>query len=216
MEESLVLKGLRALLVERLKEKGINDVDILNAIAKVPRHLFILKGFEEQAYEDKPFSIAGGQTISQPFTVAIQTKLLQIQKFDKVLEIGTGSGYQAVILAELGANVHTIERLKELYLSARKIFKQLGYAINSYWGDGYEGKENYAPFNKILITAAIPQIPEKLLSQLADGGRLVAPVGNGNTQIMTVIKKLSENNYETSYYDDPFKFVPMRKGISRI
>jgi len=216
MEESLVLKGLRTLLVKRLKEKGITDNDVLNAIARVPRHLFILKGFEEQAYEDKPFSIAGGQTISQPFTVAIQTELLQIKKLDKVLEIGTGSGYQAVILSELGANVHTIERLKELYLSSRKIFKQLGYVINSYWGDGYEGKESYAPFNKILITAAIPQIPEKLLSQLAVGGRLVAPVGEGNTQTMTVIKKISENNYETSYCADLFKFVPMRRGISEI
>jgi protein-L-isoaspartate(D-aspartate) O-methyltransferase len=213
MEESLILKGLRSILVERLKEKGIQDVNVLKAIAKVQRHLFIPKGFEKQAYEDKPFSIAGGQTISQPFTVAIQTELLQIQRFDKTLEIGTGSGYQAVILAEMGAIVHTVERLKELYLGARRIFRQLGYSINSYWGDGYEGKASYAPFKKILITAAIPQIPQNLLNQLAVGGRLVAPVGEGNIQIMTIIDKISENEFTTSRYEDPFKFVPMLKGV---
>ncbi|MDR1593266.1 MAG: protein-L-isoaspartate(D-aspartate) O-methyltransferase [Prevotellaceae bacterium] len=212
MEESLILKGLRNILVERLKEKGIKDANVLNAIAKVQRHLFIPKGFEKQAYEDRPFSIAGGQTISQPFTVAIQTELLQMQRFDKILEIGTGSGYQAVILAEMGANVHTIERLQELYLGARRIFRQLGYSINSYWGDGYEGKESFAPFKKILITAAIPQIPQKLLDQLAVGGRLVAPVGEGNTQVMTIIDRISENEFNTSRYNDLFRFVPMLKG----
>jgi protein-L-isoaspartate(D-aspartate) O-methyltransferase len=196
-------------MVDRLKEKGISDVNVLNVMAKIPRHVFIPKGFETQAYEDKPFSIAGGQTISQPFTVAIQTELLQLQKFDRVLEIGTGSGYQAVVLAEMGANVYTIERLKELYLGACRIFRQLGYSINSYWGDGYEGKENYAPFKKILITAAIPQIPQTLLNQLGAGGRLVAPVGDGSTQIMTIIDKISDNDYVTSHYSDPFKFVPM-------
>jgi protein-L-isoaspartate(D-aspartate) O-methyltransferase len=214
MTDSLILQGLRNILVERLKEKGIRDVNVLNAIGKVQRHLFISKGFEKQAYEDKPFSIACGQTISQPFTVAIQTELLQIQRFDKTLEIGTGSGYQAVILAETGANVYTVERLKKLYLSARRIFQQLGYSINSYWGDGYEGKESFAPFKKILITAAIPQIPKKLLDQLAIGGRLVAPVGEGNTQIMTIIDKIAENEFNTSYYDNPFRFVPMLKGTS--
>jgi protein-L-isoaspartate(D-aspartate) O-methyltransferase len=212
MEESLILKGLRNILVEKLKENGIRDAGVLNAVAKVQRHLFIPKGFEKQAYEDKPFSIACGQTISQPFTVAIQTELLQVHRFDKVLEIGTGSGYQAVILAEMGANVHTVERLKELYLASRKIFRQLGYSINSYWGDGYEGQTVYAPFKKILITAAIPQIPQKLLDQLAVGGRLVAPVGEGNVQIMTVIDKISETEYETSRCPDPFRFVPMLEG----
>jgi protein-L-isoaspartate(D-aspartate) O-methyltransferase len=214
MEESLVLQGLRTILVERLKAKGIQDVKVLNAIAKVQRHLFIPKGFEKQAYEDKPFSIAGGQTISQPFTVAIQTELLQVQRFDKILEIGTGSGYQAAILAEMGANVYTVERLKELYLGSRRIFKQLGYSINSYWGDGYEGKESFAPFKKILITAAIPLIPQKLLDQLAIGGRLVAPVGEGDTQIMTIVDKVVENKFNTTHCNDLFKFVPMLKGIS--
>jgi protein-L-isoaspartate(D-aspartate) O-methyltransferase len=213
MNESLILQGLRTILVERLKEKGIRDANVLNAIAKVQRHLFIPKGFEKQAYEDKPFSIACGQTISQPFTVAIQTELLQIQRFDKVLEIGTGSGYQAVILSEMGANVYTVERLKELYLGARRIFKELRYPINSYWGDGYEGKESFAPFKKILITAAIPQIPQKLLNQLATGGRLVAPVGEGDTQIMTIVDKIDEKNFNTSLYRDPFRFVPMLKGV---
>jgi protein-L-isoaspartate(D-aspartate) O-methyltransferase len=215
MNESLILQGLRAILVERLKEKGIQDTNVLNAIAKVQRHLFIPKGFEKQAYDDKPFSIACGQTISQPFTVAIQTELLQVQRFDKILEIGTGSGYQAVILAEMGANVYTVERLKELYLSARRIFKQLGYSISSYWGDGYIGKESFAPFNKILITAAIPQIPQKLFDQLATGGRLVAPVGDDNSQIMTIVDKIAENNFIISQYRDPFRFVPMLKGTSK-
>jgi protein-L-isoaspartate(D-aspartate) O-methyltransferase len=212
VEESLIFKGMRAVMVERLKERGIKDINVLNAMAKIPRHIFISKGFEAQAYEDKPFSIAGGQTISQPFTVAIQTELLQLQKFDKTLEIGTGSGYQTVVLAEMGAVIYTVERLKELYLGARRKFRQLGYSINSYWGDGYEGKENYAPFKKILITAAIPQIPQKLLTQLDSGGRLVAPVGEGNTQRMTIIDKISEDDYVRSYYDNPFKFVPMLEG----
>ncbi|MDR2383263.1 MAG: protein-L-isoaspartate(D-aspartate) O-methyltransferase [Prevotellaceae bacterium] len=214
MKESLILQGLRAILVERLKEKGIQDVSVLNAIGKVQRHLFISKGFEKQAYEDKPFSIACGQTISQPFTVAIQTELLQVQRFDKTLEIGTGSGYQSVILAEVGANVYTIERFRELHLGARRIFRQLGYSINSYWADGYEGKENFAPFKKILITAAVPQIPQKLLDQLAIGGRLVAPVGEGNTQIMTIVDKIDENKFSATYYHNPFRFVPMLQGIS--
>jgi protein-L-isoaspartate(D-aspartate) O-methyltransferase len=216
VKESLILKGMRAVMVERLKEKGIKDINVLNAMAKIPRHIFISKGFEAQAYEDRPFSIVGGQTISQPFTVAVQTELLQLQKFDKTLEIGTGSGYQAVVLAEMGAIIHTVERLKELYLSARRTFKLLGYSINSYWGDGYEGKECYAPFNKILITAAIPQIPQKLLTQLATGGRLVAPVGEGNMQVMTIIDKVSENDYTTSHYREPFRFVPMMEGINQI
>jgi protein-L-isoaspartate(D-aspartate) O-methyltransferase len=214
MNESLILQGLRNILVERLKEKGIQDTNVLNAIAKVQRHLFIPIGFEKQAYEDKPFSIDCGQTISQPFTVAIQTELLQVQRFDKILEIGTGSGYQAAILAEMGANVYTVERLKELYLGARRIFKQLGYSIHSFWGDGYEGVKSFAPFKKILITAAIPQIPQKLLNQLATGGRLVAPVGEGDTQMMTIVDKIDENNFNTSHYRDPFRFVPMLKGIS--
>jgi protein-L-isoaspartate(D-aspartate) O-methyltransferase len=215
MEESLIFKGLRAILIERLKKEGIRDANVLNAMAKVQRHLFISKGFEKQAYEDKPFSIAGGQTISQPFTVAIQTELLQVQQFDKILEIGTGSGYQAVILAEMGADVYTVERLKELYLGARRIFKQLGYSINSSWSDGYEGKENCAPFKKILITAAIPRIPQKLLNQLAVGGRLVAPVGEENTQIMTVVDKISENEFNTFHHNNLFKFVPMLNGTDK-
>ncbi|MDR1169820.1 MAG: protein-L-isoaspartate(D-aspartate) O-methyltransferase [Prevotellaceae bacterium] len=212
MEESLIFKGLRATLVERLKEKGIRDINVLNVIARVPRHLFLPTGFEKQAYEDKPFSIACGQTISQPYTVAIQTELLQVQRFDKILEIGTGSGYQAVILAEMGAIVYTVERLRELYLGARRTFRQLGYSIDSSWSDGYEGKENNAPFKGILITAAIPQIPQKLLDQLATGGRLVAPVGKEDMQTMTVVEKISDNEFNTFHHHSPFKFVPMLKG----
>ncbi|MDR1895827.1 MAG: protein-L-isoaspartate(D-aspartate) O-methyltransferase [Prevotellaceae bacterium] len=213
MEEPLIFKGLRNQLVQHLQDKGIKDVNVLNAIAKVPRHLFVQQGFEKLAYEDKPFPIACGQTISQPFTVALQTELLQVQKFDKVLEIGTGSGYQAIILAELGTNIYTIERQRELYIKANGMFNLLKYSIKSFLGDGYEGKEAYAPFKKILITAAIPEIPQKLLNQLAVGGRLVAPIGEGNEQIMTIIDRISEQEYTTSHHEKIFKFVPMLKGL---
>jgi len=212
MQESLILKGLRTQMVERLRKQGIVDLNVLNAMGKVPRHLFIQKGFEEHAYEDKPFSIEAGQTISQPYTVALQSELLQIQKFDKVLEIGTGSGYQAVILAEMGANLYTIERQKELFIKSRKMFNLLRYSIKSYWGDGYEGSPSYAPFKRIIITAAIPEIPQKLLDQLSIGGRLVAPVGEEKEQTMTMVDKIANNEYKISKCDTPFKFVPMLKG----
>jgi protein-L-isoaspartate(D-aspartate) O-methyltransferase len=210
-EESLIQKGLRSGLIEQLKKRGIKDSKVLEVMNKVPRHLFMDKSFANHAYEDKPFAIAAGQTISQPYTVAFQTELLQVQKFDKVLEIGTGSGYQAAVLAELGTIVYTIERHKELYFSSQRVFKQLSYNIKSYWGDGYEGKGAFAPFNKILITAGAPEIPDKLKSQLTIGGRLVAPIGSGNTHIMTLVERISETEFKTSRPGD-FAFVPMLKG----
>ena len=212
IDDSLIQKGLRSRLIEQLKERGIKDGKVLEAMSKVPRHLFMDKSFLRQAYEDKPFSIGAGQTISQPFTVAFQTALLDIQRFDKTLEVGTGSGYQAAVLAELGAVVYSIERHRELYVSAQRTLKSLRYGVNTFWGDGYEGKEAFAPFQKILITAGAPEVPEKLMLQLAVGGRLVAPIGGSERQTMTMVRRISETDFETSVHGS-FMFVPMLKGL---
>ena len=212
IEDSLIQKGLRAKLTERLSARGIKDKKVLEAMGKVPRHLFMDKSFIAHAYDDKPFAIGAGQTISQPYTVAFQTELLQVQRFDKILEVGTGSGYQAAVLAELGAIVFSIERQRELFLTAQRTLKRLRYGVNTFLGDGYEGKEAFAPFKKILITAGAPEVPEKLKRQLAVGGRLVAPVGENDLQTMTVVDRVSETDFETSVYGN-FAFVPMLKGI---
>ena len=211
-KDSLVFRGLRNLMVERLKEDGITNTDVLNAIAKVPRHLFVPRGFEMNAYENRPLSIGAGQTISQPFTVALQTELLQIRKFDRVLEIGTGSGYQAAVLSEMRAEVYTTERIRDLYLNTKKLLEACNYVVYCFWGDGFEGRERFAPFKKILITAATPEVPRKLLNQLAVGGRLVAPVGAGDKQTMTVVDRISETEFEQTALETPFKFVPMLSG----
>lgn len=212
MNESLRLKGLRKKLVDALRKKGITDERVLEAIGKIPRHAFIDSAFANFAYEDKPFSIGAGQTISQPYTVATQTQLLQLHKWDKVLEVGTGSGYQAAVLVEIGAQVYTIERQRELYISAQRTLHELGYRPHFFLGDGYEGKPAFAPFDKILVTAGAAQIPEKLLQQLAVGGRMVVPVGDLTKQIMTVVERISDTEYKTTYHGD-FIFVPMLAGI---
>ncbi len=202
-------KGLRKQLVEQIRRKGISDPAVLAAMEKVPRHLFFDSSFLEFAYEDKPFPIGAGQTISQPYTVAIQTELLQVRKGDKVLEIGTGSGYQACILAELGAKVFTIERQKSLFDKTCKFLQQMGMVhIKAFYGDGYKGLPAFAPFDRILITAAAPFIPEALLTQLKVGGIMVIPVGPDDVQIMTSIVKTAENTYQTSEHG-AFRFVPM-------
>jgi protein-L-isoaspartate(D-aspartate) O-methyltransferase len=211
MIDSYRYKGLRRKLIEDLALKGINDASVLDAILKIPRHFFMAKGFEERAYQDNAFPIAAGQTISQPYTVAIQSSLLEIKKDEKVLEIGTGSGYQAAVLMELGAKLYTIERLKELYLSAQVLLKKLGYFPFCYFGDGYSGLPAYAPFDKILITAGAPHIPEELLKQLKVGGCMVAPIGHPHSQDMLKIHKVSEENYKTENHGK-FIFVPMLKG----
>jgi len=211
MTDTFEAKGKRKKLVAELRQKGITDEDVLKAIDTVPRHLFMDHAFFIHAYVDKAFPITSGQTISQPYTVAVQTSLLRVKKRDKILEIGTGSGYQAAILAEMGAKVYTIERFRELFLKAQRILTSLGYSADFFYGDGYEGKSQYGPFDGIIITAAAPEVPEALLNQLKTGGRLVVPVGNSGSQVMTVVERTGPESYERSEHGN-FIFVPMLKG----
>jgi protein-L-isoaspartate(D-aspartate) O-methyltransferase len=207
-------KGLRKKLVETLKKKGIKDERILEAIGKVPRHYFLDLAFEDWAYQDAAFPIGNEQTISQPYTVAYQTDLLQIKARDRILEIGTGSGYQAVILAEMGAKVYSIERQKVLFDKTSKLIKDMGYGqIRLFLKDGMDGLERFAPFDKIIVTAAAKTIPEALKKQLAVSGILVIPVGNGEGQIMYRLTKIEENKFKTEKFDY-FRFVPLLKGIN--
>jgi protein-L-isoaspartate(D-aspartate) O-methyltransferase len=209
-------KGLRKAMVEQVRSKGIKDERVLAAIEKIPRHFFIADSvFHDQhaAYDDRPFDIGEGQTISQPYTVAFQTELLDVQKNEKILEIGTGSGYQSCVLAELGAKVFTIERFKNLYQRAKSIFLQLGYNhVKCFFGDGYEGLPLYAPFDKILITAAAPEIPEALKAQLKTGGIMVVPFGEGASQDMLRLRKTDDHTLTEELRVQQFRFVPMLKG----
>lgn len=198
-------------LARDLRRKGIRDERVLAAIGKVPRHLFIDESLREYAYLDKPLPIEKGQTISQPYTVAYQSELLKLKPGEKVLEIGTGSGYQAAILCEMGADIYSIERYKELYLTAKETLGRLGYQPHLFFGDGYEGLAEEAPFDKILLTAAPDMVPEKLLRQLRVGGWMVLPLGGRMGQKMTVIKRVSEEKFSESEHGD-FIFVPMQKG----
>jgi protein-L-isoaspartate(D-aspartate) O-methyltransferase len=211
MIDDFEAKGKRKKLVAELRKKGITDEEVLRAIDTVPRHMFMDPAFLIHAYVDKAFPISSGQTISQPYTVAVQTSLLQVKKRDKVLEVGTGSGYQAAVLAEMGAKVYTIERFRELYLRAQHTLSSLGYSADFFYGDGYTGKPQYGPFDSIIITAAIREIPETLLKQLRTGGRLVAPVGDTNYQIMSLVKRESEDSFTTTTHGT-FVFVPMLRG----
>ncbi|MEI6889542.1 MAG: protein-L-isoaspartate(D-aspartate) O-methyltransferase [Bacteroidales bacterium] len=207
-------QGLRNQLVRTIQKKGISDPSVLAAIEKVPRHFFFDSSFLEYAYEDQPFPIGAGQTISQPFTVAFQTSLLSLSKGDKVLEIGTGSGYQACILAELGAKVFSIERQKTLFEKTRSLLAEMGYQrIKLFYGDGYKGLPSFAPFDKVLVTAAAPYIPEPLIRQLKPGGILVIPVGD-DIQIMTTIHKISETETRKEEHGN-FRFVPMLEDKAR-
>ena len=201
-------KGLRKKLIDLLRTKGIADDNVLNAMNIIPRHYFFDSSFLEFAYEDKAFPIGSGQTISQPYTVAFQSELLKVEKGMRILEVGTGSGYQASILAEMGARVYTIERQKLLYDTLKALDPPLNYRIRLFYGDGYAGLPAHAPFDRILITAAAPYIPEALVNQLAPGGILVAPVGKGDSQIMTRILKISETEIKTETHGT-FRFVPM-------
>jgi protein-L-isoaspartate(D-aspartate) O-methyltransferase len=211
MEDNYLHKGLRRKLVEEIKRKGIKDQAVLDAINKVPRHLFMDSSFTKFAYKDQAFPIGSGQTISQPFTVAFQTELLEVKKMDKILEIGTGSGYQAAVLIELGAKVYTIERQKKLMLKAKALLPKIGYHPHFFYGDGYSGLPSYSQFDKVLVTAAAPEIPEKLLEQLKIGGRMVLPLGSSYSQTMTLVVKTGENDYKKSEHGY-FVFVPMLKG----
>jgi protein-L-isoaspartate(D-aspartate) O-methyltransferase len=207
-------KGLRNKLVEVIRGKGITNDEVLKAIGKVPRHLFLDSGFTHLAYQDQALPIAAGQTISQPYTVAFQSELLEIKKFDKVLEVGTGSGYQAAILLEMGAKVFTIERQRELYLKTQHKLAEIGYKPQFFFGDGYKGLPTYAPFDKIIITAAANVIPETLIKQLNIGGKLIVPVGDSNQQKMKLLVRKSETEIETTDHGF-FKFVPMLKGVEK-
>ena len=204
-------KGLRKQLVKTLQSKGINDELVLKVIGQIPRHLFFESTFDEWAYQDKAFPIACEQTISQPYTVAFQTSLLAVKKRQKVLEIGTGSGYQACVLALMGGRVFTIERHQPLYIQSKKIFQQLSLdRIRSYYGDGYKGLGEMAPFDRILVTAAAPEVPQALKDQLKIGGILVIPVGK-EEQRMLKITRLNETDWQEEDHGT-FKFVPFLKG----
>lgn len=211
-EDSYLHKGLRKKLVDQIREKGITDESVLNAIINVPRHFFLDSAFEKQAYEDRAFPIGEDQTISQPYTVAYQTQLLQIKPFEKVLEVGTGSAYQASVLAELKAKVYSIERQKKLF-DNNKNFKYLNQypSLRMFYGDGFEGLPTYAPFDKILITAAAPYIPEKLVEQLKPGGWMVLPLDEGENQRMHRITKQVDGSLIEEKFDE-FSFVPMLVG----
>lgn len=211
MDDSYLHKGLRKKLVDSIRKKGISDEKVLNALNNVPRHLFMDSSFVKHAYQDKAFPIAANQTISQPYTVAFQTQLLNIKKNDKVLEIGTGSGYQAAVLIDMGARVYTIERHKTLSYNAQILLPKIGYKPHFFYGDGFLGLPTYAPFDKILLTAATSEIPQELLNQLKTGGLMVIPYGKGSVQTMLLIKKTGENSYEKSEHG-AFAFVPMLKG----
>jgi protein-L-isoaspartate(D-aspartate) O-methyltransferase len=199
---------MRRKLVQSIRDRGIKDETVLTAIDKIPRHFFLDSSFTEIAYQDKPFPIGLGQTISQPYTVAFQTELLEIKKDDKVLEIGTGSGYQACVLIEMGAKVFSIERHRPLHVKAKTLLQQMGYLPKLFYGDGYKGLPSYAPFDKILVTAGAASVPEALLHQLKIGGMLVIPVGETDSQIMTRFRKLSDTEFEKTEYGN-FRFVPL-------
>jgi protein-L-isoaspartate(D-aspartate) O-methyltransferase len=202
------LKGLRQRLVTIVRDKGITDDRVLDAMAKVPRHVFVESAFAEAAYDDRALPIAEGQTISQPYTVAYQTQMLQTKPGMKVLEIGTGSGYQASILCELGVSLYSIERHRPLYNKALEILSDLGYKPRLKCGDGTAGWTMYAPFEGIIVTAASPDIPETFKEQLSIGGRLVIPVGDRESQVMTVVQRLGNKEYLIEE-KDRFRFVPM-------
>ena len=201
-------KGARKKLVELLRERGIADENVLRAIGKVPRHYFFDETFWKQAYKDIAFPIGDGQTISQPYTVAYQTELLHIKTGDKVLEIGTGSGYQTCILVELGAQVYTIERQENLYNRTKQVLPHMGYMAEFFYGDGSKGIAQHAPYDKIIVTAGAPLVPEILLKQLKIGGILVIPVGDEKSQKMITVLRVSENNFER-FVLDTFRFVPL-------
>jgi protein-L-isoaspartate(D-aspartate) O-methyltransferase len=204
-------KGLRKKLIDSIRSKGVKNEDVLEAMGRVPRHLFMDSSFVNFSYTDKAFPIAAGQTISQPYTVAFQTELLEVKKHLKVLEIGTGSGYQTAVLLELGSRVYTIERQRQLFLDAQKTLGPLNYKPIFFYGDGYEGLPSYQPFDRILITAAAPEIPQTLLDQLAVGGILVVPEGDKFGQKMVRVVRESEDHFQRSEHGH-FSFVPLLRG----
>jgi len=211
-EDTYRHKGLRKQLVDTLKQKGISDEKVLAAINNIPRHFFLDSAFDKVAYEDRAFPIAESQTISQPYTVAYQSQLLEVKPYEKVLEIGTGSGYQAIVLAEMGAKVFTIERQKKLFDEHRQFILRGKYPnIKYFYGDGYEGLPTYAPFDKVIITAAAPFVPPKLIEQLKTGGKMVIPLGEGKVQVMKRLTKKADGSVSEEIFEN-FSFVPMLEG----
>jgi protein-L-isoaspartate(D-aspartate) O-methyltransferase len=211
-EDTYRHKGLRKKLIDSIRDKGITDERVLNAMMNIPRHFFLDTALDHIAYQDRAFPIQEGQTISQPYTVAYQTQLLEVEPYDKILEIGTGSAYQASVLAEMGANVFTIERQKKLFeLNKDFIFRKKYPNIKFFYGDGFEGLPTFAPFDKILITAAAPFIPPKLIQQLKPGGQMVLPLDDDGLQKMMRITKNEHGTYEEETFSN-FSFVPMLKG----
>ncbi|MFT4660278.1 MAG: protein-L-isoaspartate(D-aspartate) O-methyltransferase [Patiriisocius sp.] len=210
MIDSFKHKGMRLKLVEELRGKGIVNERVLEAINSIPRHYFMDTAFLQYAYEDKAFPIGEDQTISQPFTVAFQTELLDLKKEDRVLEIGTGSGYQSAVLCEIATKVYSIERQKVLHQKSKALLRKLGYKLMCFYGDGYKGKKEYGPFDKIIITCGAPFVPQDLLAQLKVGGLMIIPVGDGKDQIMKKITRVDETNFKVKEYG-MFSFVPMLK-----
>lgn len=208
MKDTYRHQGKRQQLVRTVRKKGITSEKVLAAIGKIPRHLFMDSSFEDHAYQDKAFPIAADQTISQPYTVAFQSELLQIKKGDKVLEVGTGSGYQTAVLCELGAKVYSIERQRELYKKTKTFLSKLGYRPKYLsFGDGYKGIPEYAPYEKIIVTAGAPEVPRDLLGQLKVGGRMVIPVGT-DVQTMTLFIRKSNTEFDKTEFGE-FRFVPL-------
>ena len=214
LEDNYRHKGLRKQLVDTLRSKGITDETVLAAIGEVPRHVFLDSSFVELAYQDQAFPIGSGQTISQPHTVAFQTQLLQVEKGMKVLEIGTGSGYQACVLAAMGTKVFSIERQRNLYFKTKDILEQLPFRVKTFLGDGFEGLPTYAPFDRVIITAGAPNIPEQLIAQMKANALMVIPMDNpdGDGQTMLRITKLVDGALKKEAFGG-FKFVPMLKEI---
>lgn len=214
MQDTYKHKGMRKQLIEQLRQKGITDERVLTAFDAVPRHFFLDLVFEQQAYSNVAFQIGAGQTISHPYTVAFQTSILELKKGEKVLEIGTGSGFQTCVLCSMGMKVFSIERQKELHIKAKKIIDDFRFTPKLFFGDGYEGKETFAPFDKILVTCGAPFIPEKLVQQLKVGGMMVIPVGDLDSQEMHRITKISDTEYKEEVFGN-FSFVPMLEKTVR-
>jgi len=208
MQDTFKHQGLRKKLVDIISKKGIKQQNVLAAIGKIPRHLFMDNAFIGFAYEDNAFPIGAGQTISQPFTVAVQTELLDVKQHDKILEIGTGSGYQAAVLVAMEAIVYSIERQKELFQKTKEFLPKIGYNCKFFYGDGYKGLPTLAPFDKIIITCGAPEIPTALIKQLKIGGKLVAPIGGGDIQEMQLLDKISDKENRITTHGK-FSFVPM-------
>ena len=213
VKDSLQHQGMRKRLVETIVSKGIKNQKVIDAIGKIPRHLFMESGFVKFAYKDQAFPIGAGQTISQPYTVAFQTELLRVKPKDKILEVGTGSGYQAAVLLAVGSQVFTNGRQKERYIKVQQLLPSIGYQPRFFYGDGYKGLPTYGPFDGIIVTAGAPFIPEDLKQQLKIGARLVIPVDRNDHQVMLVIERKDENEFEESEFGN-FAFVPLLKGTN--